>query len=366
MANRRRAPWLWLVVAAVLLGVGAWLMRGAEPPEREPPPQVRLPTRMTRVERERADVRSSWQVPAYDAGPGVAPQAPRDPLLAMMPAEVKYGAVVAEFNAIMNSELGGLMAACFFGDAQAVFADAGFDPSRQIDRVAMIDDVVSVTGSFKGTDWAQLFPNSSVARDYGPRAQLHERPLANGQVQRFATWRGEMLLLADNEAELMRVIDRLEGSTPPVAQPVLNDSMAYGEVYGVLAANALADMLGETDPRLGETIRQTAKNAQLHMDVSRDVGMVADIEANDSKKAEELRRTLGGALSLARMQAQAKGDDGVADLLDLARVRSAEGGQGFRLEAGLPYEFMEDALKGCVERGKRKRALARESEAAQQ
>lgn len=365
MANKRRAPWLWLVVAAVLLSLGAWLMRGAEPPEREPPPAVRLPTRMTQNERERADVRSSWTVPELDAGPGVARPAPRDPLLALMPAEVKYGAVVAEFNAIMNSELGALMAACLFGDVQSIFADAGFDPSRQIDRVAMIDDVVTLTGDFKGTAWTQLVPNSTVAKDYGPRGQIRERRRLDGRVDLFATWNGEMLLFADDEEQLKRVIDRLEGTTPPVAQPVLNDSMAYGEVYGVLAANALADMIGETDARLGETIRQTAKNAQLHMDVSHDVGMVADIEANDPQKAEELRRTLGGALSLARMQAQARGDDGVADLLDLARVRSAEGGQGFRLEAGLPYEFMEEAFKGCVERGERKRARRREPEAAQ-
>ena len=48
------------------------------------------------------------------------------------------------------------------------------------------------------------------------------------------------------------------------------------------------------------------------------------------------------------MQAQARGKTDEADLLDLAHVRSAEGGSDFRLEAGLPYEFMEKTFKKCI------------------
>ena len=76
------------------------------------------------------------------------------------------------------------------------------------------------------------------------------------------------------------------------------------------------------------------------------MGLVADVQSQDPAKTEELRRALGGALSLARMQAQAKGKTEQADLLDLAHVRSAGGGTDFRLEAGLPYEYMDP--EDCV------------------
>ena len=118
--------------------------------------------------------------------------------------------------------------------------------------------------------------------------------------------------------------------------------------YEVIASGMLADLIGREDARLGETIRQSAKSVQLHMDVSHDVGLVADIESGDPQKTEELRRTIGSALSLARMQAQAKGKKEEADILDLAHVRSAEGGSDFRLEAGLPYEYMEQAFRQCI------------------
>ena len=36
--QKKRSPVLWLVLAAVLLALGAWLMRAAEPPERAPTP----------------------------------------------------------------------------------------------------------------------------------------------------------------------------------------------------------------------------------------------------------------------------------------------------------------------------------------
>ena len=102
MAQRRRTPWVWLIVAALLLAGGAWLMRGAEPPSREAPNPVRLPTRMNEAENQRADDRRTW-VPMLEADAGVmtVPPPARDPVLAIMPSEVKRGAVVAEFNAIV-------------------------------------------------------------------------------------------------------------------------------------------------------------------------------------------------------------------------------------------------------------------------
>lgn len=366
MAQRRRTPWVWLIVAAVLLAGGAWLMRGAEPPSREPPPPVRLPTRMNRDEHQRADDRRTW-VPQFslDAGVAASPTPARDPVLALMPAEVKRAAVVAEFNAIINSELGGLMTDCLFGDGDFLgdLRDAGMDPITKIDRVAMIDDSMVVTGDFKNAQWKKFLPEEAVAKGYGRQGEVIEVAREDGGMQTFAVWGGQMFIAGGDEASQKAILDRLEGNGPQTT-PVLNDSMAYGEVYGVIASGMLADLVGKQDARLGETIRQSAKSVQLHMDVSHDVGLVADIESGDPQKTEELRRTIGSALSLARMQAQAKGKTEEADLLDLAHVRSAEGGTDFRLEAGLPYEYMAKAFKECVaERKERAQKKQFEAEA---
>ena len=324
-------------------------MRGAEPPSRPPAPPVRLPTGMNGNEHLRADNRRTWVPAMPNAGTPTAPLPARDPVLALMPSEVKRIAVVAEFNAIINSELGGLMTDCLFGDADFLgdLRDAGMDPITKVDRVAMIDDSLVVTGDFKDARWKKFLPGDSVAKDYGRQGQVIEVGREDGGVETFAVWGGQMFIAGGDQASQKAILDRLEGNGPQ-GKPVLDDSMAYGEVYGVVASSMLAELIGKQDARLGETIRESAKSVQLHMDVSHDVGLVADVQSADPQKTQELRRSLGSALSLARMQAQAKGKNEEADILDLAHVFSAEGGTDFRLEAGLPYAYMEKVFRQCV------------------
>ncbi|MGV3625214.1 MAG: hypothetical protein ACO1OB_30655 [Archangium sp.] len=365
MSERKRSrSWVWLVVAALLLIAGAWLMRGAEPPERPPPPPVTIPKRMTQVERERAEQRKEDAVlTAKDAGLPIDSRDVRDPVLALMPEKIESQAVVAEVNAIINSDLGPALIDCLFEpEFLEQGRDAGFDLTKNLDRVAVIDDAFVLSGQF-GDVWSRAFPDA-VGRDYGRRGRIIP---VEGQRQMFiATWNDQITVMSRSEQEAMALLDRLDGSGPRIAQPVLNDSMAYGEVYGVFAAEALASLVQDEQAQLADTIRQTAKNARLHMDVSHDVGLSADIEANDPKQADELRRTLGGALSLARMRAQAKGEKEAADILDLARVRGTQEGSGsFQLEAGLPYEFMKTTFENCAkERRTRKEARKAKQDAA--
>jgi hypothetical protein len=355
-ARKGRSPLVWLVLAAVLLGVGAWLMRGAEPPEREKHGPVNLPNRMTRTEERKNAERRTLLVPTVeDAGLVQEPSRPKDPVLALMPSSVKRGAVVGEYNAIINSELGPKLTQCLFGDGDDKFLrdlrDAGVDPVNGIDRVAMIDDNVVITGDFKNVKWKELVRPDTV-KDYGPHAQLFETTKWDGGTETLGVWNGQMFIAGGDEASIKATLDRLEGRgiTGP---PVLDDSMAYGEVYGVMNAAPVAAMLRKSEPKLADLILQSAKSMQVHMDVGHDVGMVADVTPGDPAMSEELRRTLGGALSLARMQAAAKGDNDTAGILDLARVQAAGGAGAFRLEAGLPHDFMKKALDECIEERRR-------------
>lgn len=77
----------------------------------------------------------------------------------------------------------------------------------------------------------------------------------------------------------------------------------------------------------------------------------------DPTKTQDLRKALGTALALANLQAEARGDENAAQVLGFARVAAPEGASAdFRLEAGLPYEFLEKQLKRCVAEKKRRLA----------
>ncbi len=227
----------------------------------------------------------------------------------------------------MNSEIGGLMAECVFGDEDGFLGelrDAGMDPMSKVDRVAMIDDAMVVTGDFKDAQWRRFLPESAVAKDYGQKGQLVEVPRGDGGVQSFATWGGQMFIAGGDEASQKLLLDRLDGRGPATLKPVVDDSMAYGEVYGVLNPSALGQLLGQENPLLGDLVEKTTRGVQVHMDVSHDLGLVADVDPNDAASSDELRRALGSALSLARMKAAAEGKREEADMLDLARVKAAE------------------------------------------
>jgi hypothetical protein len=351
---KTRRRWPWLLAAVVLLGLGAWVMTSAEPPPPPPPRPVTLPLRATHEERDRSEHRATWMpvLAVDDAGvPLAAPPKPRDPMLAMMPPEVRRGVVVAEVNAIRNSALGDLIVDCVFtgeDSALAQFRDAGVDPLSQVDRMAVVDDQLMMSGDFSHADVKALLGADRVT-SYGRRGALYEEDLEDGRVEYSGSWNQQMIVTGGSREEVQAALDRLDGSGAPKPS-VLSDDQAYGEVYGQLTAGAMADFIGEQDPRLADLIRQTAKNVQLHVDVQSDVGMVADVMPNDPARADELRRALGSALSLARLKERAQGHERQADLLNLTRVRGAgdDGSKGFRLETGLPRDFLEDSLKACA------------------
>ena len=361
-----RTRWPYLVAAAVLLAVGAWLTSG-EAPKPTRWPRVHMPRAPDAEDRERGKSRVGaakaepvQPSPVLVPVPGAPPPRPADPVLAALPREVKQVAMVVEANALRNSDLGDAMIACLTAgspDALGRVRDAGFDPLTQLDRISLFDDTLMVTGDFS----TLKFPDDTPAEAYGG-ATLHRRTRRNGEEEVSAVWRGQALLVGSAE-EVKGAVDRLEGRVAPDEQPVLRDSDAYGEMYGVLKPDGFARMFDGTDPKLAELIRGAAQSVSLHVDAMHDVGMVADVKGADAQRVDELRRMMGGAVAAARARAMAQGKTEEADVLDLSRIMAPKpGSTSFTMELGVPYEMLKSQLQKCAEEGRRRNAEKSEKE----
>jgi hypothetical protein len=86
---------------------------------------------------------------------------------------------------------------------------------------------------------------------------------------------------------------------------------------------------------------------ELHVDARSDFAMTAQVKGSNADKVTDLGKSLGGALSLARMRAQAEGEKELAQLLDFAKVNPD--GQEFRLELAVPLEVIKEQLAFCRE-----------------
>ncbi len=355
MQRAKKKRWPWLVVAGGLFGLGAWLMAGAEPEEKEAP-TLSLPRRMSRDQLNKNVSRQTWVAPERIDDAGVAvprTQGPTDPVLAAMPSEVKYAAVVIEANAIRNSPIGDLLIDCLFAGRPEVLGqlrDAGLDPLNGVDRVSMADSTMMVSGDFSRADVKGMLRAES-SQQWGKHSTVYSLRDGNSIA---GVWHNQMLVVGRDPAEVKATLDRLDG-VGAASIPVLKPENAYGEMYGTLTGAGLARMVGEDNPELARVITEAAGSVNLHADVTRDVGMVADIEGVDAKKAEELRKSLGAALTLARLQAKSEGLTDEVSILEMARVGAADEAN-FRLEAGLPFAFLEKNLKACAAKGREERA----------
>lgn len=354
----KKNRWPYLIGAAVLLALGAWLTSG-EAPKPMQWPQVHMPRGPDQEDRERGRSRVGAPQPqqpqlVVTPVPGAPPPRPADPVLSAMPAEVKQVAVVVEANALRNSDLGEAMIACLTAGSPERLGrmrDAGFDPLTQLDRISMFDETLMVTGDFSGLKW----PDDAPAEKYGD-AQLHRRTRRDGSEETSAVWRGQAVMMGTAE-DVKAAIDRLEGRAGVNEQPVLRDSNAYGEMYGVLKPDGFARMFESTDPKLAEFIRTAAQSVELHVDAMHDVGMVANVKGSDPAKTDELRRMMGGAIAAARARMTAEGKTEAADVLDLSRIMAPKGDSSqFTMELGLPYDMLKGQLEKCAAEGQRRAA----------
>jgi hypothetical protein len=76
-----------------------------------------------------------------------------------------------------------------------------------------------------------------------------------------------------------------------------------------------------------------------------DVAAVIRVQGNDAQGLDDLAKSMGAALAVARVKAQVDGDAELADLLENAKVRP--GGGGFSMQLAVPAAQLERWFEGC-------------------
>ena len=341
VGRRRSRRWPWLFAALVLFAGGAWLMSRGEriPPQREV--QVNLPRYQSQIDLQR--LRQRRQVPILATPPlaeetepqiVVHPTKLHDPLLVAMPSQVKKVAVVVEANALRHSPIGELLLDCFVGtpghdDLSKLRSKTGLDVLEDLDRVAVADRTVLVSGRFADTNWAELLPRMKE-RESSPTTRL---------------WKDQLLVVGRSDDEIKATTDRLEGRVP-AGEAVIAERDCYGEIYGVVNSTAVAELFEEQAPDVAMKLKTITDQVKLHVDATHDVGVVADTQGKDPAAALDLAKTLGGALALGRAAALAQGREELARFLDYASVHPTNSGS-FRVELALPLDFLQALLKDC-------------------
>lgn len=343
------------VVAAALLLVAAALVLSLG--EREPAPteraRVAFPNHMRHPEVERSERRATLTLPAPPPEPGEPPPAPppqpRDPFVVGMPVEPGDAVVVFEANALRHSRLGELFVGCILARDPDAFSgiqqELGVDPLKDVDRVAFVGDTVVVSGFFGRLETEQLEADARPER-HGQAGRLWIPARAQGgdAGPAVALWQDQLLLFSDDPEDLRRAIDQLEGRLP-VPDAGIPEEMAYGEVYGVIPGAAARRFFGRDERGLGERIATLATRVELHADARSDLAAVVRVRGDDAAGLSDLARSLGAALSVARVQAHATDDRRFAELLESARVVDHEG--GLSLELAVPAERLEAWFEGC-------------------
>lgn len=340
----------WLLAAVVLFALAAFLMsRGDKGAQAKRPPAVAFPRHEKPEEQARNQRRRTLPPPPLQDEKEEGVRARRDPVITALPTTPGKSAVVFEASALKSSPVGALWIDCMLSprerdELKRLKEQYGVNPLEDVERLAISSERVGVlSGDFAGARLDQL---SRKQRGYGQKGKIYEDD--GGGSRAFAVWGEELVLFGRKVEELEAAIDRLEDRAK-AAPPVIPAWASYGDVYGVLSAADLADMLPESQREIAERLRGAIENVELHVDASDDVAMVAEVTGPDAEQVKDFSKTLGTALSLGRLKAQSDGDDKLAELLDYARV-SPRGGR-FSVELALPIEVIQRQMGPC-RRGK--------------
>lgn len=346
----------WLVAAVVLLVVAGIVLgrgenAGKAAARRAKLEQVRFPRYPKRDEYERMQRRKTLpplpQLPSVPTP--VAPEQNRDPLLSALGARSAVD-IVFEAGSFYRMPLAQQLLECFGAEARHEFdrmrEKTGIDVEA-VDRIAVTGSedgrpTLVVSAKFDPSRVGALLGPSTDRLQHGDKGTLILDPQEGGGGSRrvIGTWSDSLIVLGESKSDVMAALDRVEGRAAPFV-PAVMPEQAYGEIYGHVRASVLAKMLPS---EIAEAV-QAADDVELHVDATVDVLIVADVRGDAPSEMEQLARTLGGALSAARITARAQGNESFAELLDLARVSPSNG--SFVVEAAMPVEFIKRQLGGC-------------------
>jgi hypothetical protein len=350
---------VWLVAAIVLLVIaGIVLGRGENAAKsaarRAKLDQVRFPRYPKSEEYDRMQRRRTLPPlpPLPSATPTTTQEQNGDPLLTAMGARSDVD-IVFEAASFYRMPLAQHLLECFAAEARKEFdrmrEKTGID-IEAVDRMAVVASErgrseLIVSGKFDPARVGALLGPSADRVKYGQQGSLIVGPQAGpdggrGSQRVIGTWSDSLIILGESKSDVMIVLDRVEGrSFEPF--PAVSPDSAYGEIYGHVRASVLAKLL---PPEIADAAR-AAEDIMLHVDATEDVLIVADVMGRAPSDMNNLARTLGGALSAARLTARAQGNDALVELLDLARISPSPG--SFAVEAAFPVDFIERQLGGC-------------------
>jgi hypothetical protein len=339
-----------LLAAAALIGLAAVLMVLAEEKPLAQRPEVEFPRRMKQEEWRRVQARRTLAPRSDPAAASQGSPTGNDPFLVALPGEAGKPLIVLEANALRHSRVGELFVDCVlrgFGDdpLEDFRREAGIDLLKDVDRVAFSPEGGVVSGFFGGARFDRLEAEMQLAR-YGDEARIYSPRADRGRLDpSLAVWRDQ--LVAFGSASFVRTtIDQLEGRAA-VAQPPIPEELTYGEAYGVIPGEALLPLFRGAQSELGARLAAVASRIEIHVDAMRDVAIVARVTGPDAAQLDELGKSIGAALALARLDAKMRGAAGIADVLEFARVEPARG--AFSVEVALPVDVVERWFAGCRE-----------------
>ena len=347
--------------SVILLSLGfvcliLFSIQRAPEPEFSTEIQVEFPRYEPDALRRRDSSRPYMRKPQPSAQPKEdQPTAPIEPdpvLRGLRAIPESDGLMVLEANAIKHSWLFEALEGCI--DFQSTSLPDGFpedfDITESIDRVATGDGVALVSGFFDGVDWESAIGSSMVEAE---NAQIFDSP--DGQV--FAIWDNQMMITAESRDKLDTVLEGLNNPSSVPAEGGIEQSDAYGDIYGKFNGGLLERLVPEEfRDELTPELVESLNGIDFHLDMSQGLAMSASVtsESEDTLKALNFVMDLGlsqarnGLVDLAN-EADAPEAAALSKALKASQIGSASDGV-LNFDLALPRQVMEDFLRETCSR----------------
>ena len=346
--KRRRGYAVGLSIALALLALAALLGRAAET-SAPVAKVVTFPRDMSARDWSRMRRRARIEPPVQGAPIGTS--TPRDSLLAALPASFDRMALVIEANALVNSPVGGLILDCLSAALPEMtqgFARAGVDIRTQLDRIALVDDMMVVGGEFGAAHLERLVGEGQPEK-HGVRGRLYGPREGGGDI--LGVWGDNIAVFGSSREQVVAALDKLEAPYKPEESP-LSPLESYGDIFGVMSPSALGLLVGDGgsagNSSLPGKLSELASKIKLHMDVAEDAALVVDVDGQGASQANDLAHAFGGAVAMARAQALTRGDQHLASVLEQARAVPDPSGRT-RMELPVPSSILQDRLRACAQ-----------------